>query len=178
MRHLVGFLVGLILAPVVALGTGWVLPRFIDLDADGRTFATAGGLVAVGTLAVVALLVGLALALPRLTPLLPGVAGLTLAGLTTAHHLRPDLVERVPALPGLEGAVTLLELGAYLPLGLALFLPMLIPSRWAGRERRPEVTEEEYFDGLYDEDYEDPQRPRWGTAPDAGGHHRRGADAG
>nr|WP_246425269.1 hypothetical protein [Streptomonospora nanhaiensis] len=153
------------------------MPRFVDLNAAGRSFTTTGGLVSLGALAVVALLVGLALALPRLTPLLPGVAGLTLVALTAAHHLRPDLAERAPALPGLEGAVTLLELGAYLPLGLALFLPMLVPARWAGRERGHEVTEEEYFDGLYDEDYEEPRGARPGTGPAPGGHHRRGAGA-
>ncbi|MDT0303749.1 hypothetical protein [Streptomonospora wellingtoniae] len=168
MRHFVGFIVGLALAPVLMLGTGWALPRFVGLEERGQSIATVDGAVALGAAGIVGLLVALVLVPPRLTPLLPGIAGLTLIGLTAVQVLRPALVERLPALPGVEGAVTLLSIGAYLPLGLALFVPMLAPSRWAGRERARDVTEEEYFDGLYDEDYEDGQ---------AGGAHRPAARA-
>ncbi|GAB3451082.1 hypothetical protein GCM10027570_27100 [Streptomonospora sediminis] len=174
MRHFVGFIVGLALAPVLMLGTGWVLPRFVDLNATGQSIATVSAMVAVGAAAAVALLVALVLVPPRLTPLLPGIAGLTLVGATAVQVLRPALVEMVPALPGVEGAVTLLSIGAYLPLGLALFIPMLVPARWAGKDRRQGVTEEEYFDGLYDEDYEGyDDQDRAG----ASGSHRRPARA-
>ncbi|QBI54304.1 hypothetical protein [Streptomonospora litoralis] len=173
MRHFVGFVVGLVLAPVLMLGTGWLLPRFVDLDETGQSIATVDGAVAVGAAAVVALLVTLVLVPPRLTPLLPGITGLSLVAATAVQVLRPALVERVPGLPGVEGAVTLLSIGAYLPLGLALFIPMLVPSRWARKERPQGVTEEEYFDGLYDEDYE--ERDRFSGADTEGGpgHHRR-----
>ncbi|GAA4901117.1 hypothetical protein [Streptomonospora salina] len=155
MRHFVGFIAGLVLAPVLILGTGWTLPRFADLSATGQSIVTAEGAVAIGAGASVALLVALAAVPPRLTPMLPGIAGLTLVGLTALQVLRPALVERVPAVvPGLEGATTLLSIGAYLPLGLLLFSPMLAPSRWTGGDGGHGVTEEEYFDGLYDEDYE------------------------
>ena len=170
MRHFVGFIVGQLLAPVLMLGTGWVLPRFVDLNETGQAIVTFSGLVPVGAAAVLALLVALVLVPPRLTPLLPGITGLTLLAATAVQVLRPALVEHVPGLPGVEGAMTLLAIGAYLPLGLALFVPMLVPSRWARKERSPSVTEEEYFDGLYDEDYED--------AVDEGApRHRRAARA-
>ncbi|GAA1766653.1 MULTISPECIES: hypothetical protein [Streptomonospora] len=168
MRHFVGFIVGLALAPVLMLGTGWTLPRFVGLEETGHSLATVDGAVALGAATVVGLLVALVLVPPRLTPLLPGIAGLALIGFTAVQVLRPALVERVPALPGVEGAVTLLSIGAYLPLGLALFVPMLAPSRWAGKEREQGVTEDEYFDGLYDEDYEEQQ---------TGAAHRRTARA-
>nr|WP_155999451.1 hypothetical protein [Streptomonospora sp. PA3] len=137
------------------LGTGWVLPRFADLEETGRSILTTGGVVTLGAASVVALLMALVLVPPGLTPLLPGIAGLTLAGATAVELLRPALVERVPGLPGVEGALTLLSIGAYLPLALVLFVPMLVPTRWVGKEAPQGVTEEEYFDGLYDEDYED-----------------------
>ncbi|KIH98435.1 hypothetical protein LP52_13480 [Streptomonospora alba] len=162
MRHFVGFIAGLVLAPVLMLGTGWTLPRFVDLSATGQSIVTAQGMVAIGAGAFVALLVALVAVPPRLTPMLPGIAGLSLVGITAVQVLRPGLVDRVPGVPGLEGATTLLEIGAYLPLGLLLFLPMLVPSRWTGPAAAQGVTEEEYFDGLYDEDYEDtdPERRR------------------
>lgn len=170
MRHFVGFIVGLLLAPVLMLGTGWVLPRFVDLNETGQAIVTFSGLVPVGAAAVLALLVALVLVPPRLTPLLPGITGLTLLAATAVQVLRPGLVERVPGLPGVEGAVTLLAIGAYAPLGLALFVPMLVSSRWARKERSHGVTEDEYFDGLYDEDYED-------AADDGAPRHRRAARA-
>ncbi|MFD0775066.1 hypothetical protein ACFQZ2_14105 [Streptomonospora algeriensis] len=166
MRHFVGFIAGLLLAPVLMLGTGWTLPRFVDLETTGQSLVTTQGALAIGAGAVVALLVALVLVPPRLTPMLPGIAGLSLVGVTAVQVLRPELVARVPGLPGVEGATTLLSVGAYLPLGLALFLPMLVPSRWAGKDRAQGVSEEEYFDGLYDEDYED-------RDVDSGPAHRR-----
>ncbi|WP_067975507.1 hypothetical protein [Nocardiopsis trehalosi] len=174
MRHVVGFVVGLALAPVAMLATGWTLPRLAREAAGSGAFPATGGVVTVGVLAAVALLLGLALVPPRLTPLLPGVAGLTLVGATVTALIRPDLLERVPAsLPGAEGALALLAAGAYLVPAFALVLPLFVGSRWVGRRTERPVTEEEYFDGLYDEDYEESDRSP-APAPAAAPDHRAG----
>ncbi|MFC3997527.1 hypothetical protein ACFOVU_16460 [Nocardiopsis sediminis] len=167
MRHFIGFLVGLMLAPVVMLATGWVLPRLVRAAEDAGGIPTTGELVTLGVLGGVALLLGLALVPPRLTPLVPGIAGLSLIGITTVAMLRPELLGLIPSVPGREGALTLLSLGLYLPLSLVLVVPLFVGARWSGTGRRDPVTEEEYFDGLYDEDYEDSGRaPRHAaTAP-------------
>ncbi|MBB6171799.1 hypothetical protein HNR23_001859 [Nocardiopsis mwathae] len=180
MRHVVGFLVGLVLAPVVMLGAGWALPRLARASAAEATFLGAGGAATVAVLSVLALLVAVAMAAPRLTPLLPGVAGLALVGLSAAGVLRPELADRLPATPGLGGALDLLSLGVFVPVGLALVVPMFLASRWAGGERGG-VSPEGYFDGLYDEDYEDHAdddadpggRGRESAAAPRGGQHRR-----
>ncbi|MDA8370006.1 MAG: hypothetical protein M0026_09045 [Nocardiopsaceae bacterium] len=169
MRHVAGFFVGLILAPVVLLGTGWALPRLIETNGSGGTFVSTTGLIPVAALGAVALLAGLALVPPRLTPLLPGVAGLGLIAVTAVEVVRPDLVERLPDLPGLEGALTLTGLGVYLPAAVVLLLPLFVPSRWRSRDEGGPVTEEDYFNGLYDEDYED--EGRQARSP-RGGHRR------
>ncbi|WP_017619009.1 hypothetical protein, partial [Nocardiopsis gilva] len=160
MRHFVGFLTGLVLAPVVVFGAGWALPRLTELKAQQATFLSAGGAVTLAVLSVLALLLAVAMAAPRLTPMVPGIAGLTLIGLSVGAVLRPELADRLPRGPGLSGALDLLPLGVFLPLGLALVIPMFLASRWTGAEHGDGVTEEEYFDGLYDEDYEDDERDR------------------
>lgn len=165
MRHIVGFIIGLMLAPIVLIGLGWAYPRLASIAArEGATFVSFTGLSAVGVLSVLAILLGLATAAPRLTPLLPGIAGLSLIGVTAAHVMRPDLIGRLPTVPGLDGAQTLLALGVFLPLSVILVVPMFVPGRWKRYQPAHNSDEvEEYFDGLYeaeDDDYEEPPRRR------------------
>ncbi|GAB3473116.1 hypothetical protein [Nocardiopsis coralliicola] len=160
MRHFVGFIVGLLLAPVILVGLGWAQPRLAGLAEGGGTFTGAGGLVTVAGLSAIALVVAVAVAAPRLTPLLPGIAGLTLFAATAVMVLRPGVFDRVPAaVPGIDGAELLLRLGAVLPVALLLAVPLLIPGRWVPDDPGG-VSEDEYFDGLYDEDYEEDRSPR------------------
>ncbi|PSK98924.1 hypothetical protein CLV63_104148 [Murinocardiopsis flavida] len=170
MRHVVGFIVGMMLAPIVLIGLGWAYPRLAAIAArDGATFVSATGLSAVGVLSVLAVLLGLSAAAPRLTPLLPGIAGLSLVGVTAAHVMRPELIGRLPAVPGMDGAQTLLALGVFLPLSVALIVPMFLPARWRRYQAAHSTDEvEEYFDGLYDseeEEYEEQPRRRHGRRP-------------
>lgn len=159
MRHVVGFFVGLLLAPVVLVGVGWAQPRLTDLKGAGGSFTQADGLVTVAALCALALVVGIAAVAPRLTPLLPGVAGLSLLGASAVAVVRPALAERVPGfVPGTEGALLLAQLGVFLPVAVVLVIPLLVPSRWVSDDPAG-VTEEEYFDGLYDEDYEEDPAP-------------------
>ncbi|WP_046470565.1 hypothetical protein [Allosalinactinospora lopnorensis] len=162
MRHVVGFLAGLILAPVILLGSGWAFARLTGLNRDGAAFLSTSGLVTLAGMCGLALLLALLMVPPRLTPLLPGVAGLSLAGFTAIHVLRPEILERLPSLPGLGGAITLTGLGLYLPLGLALIVPMFAAARWSRREMVEEnLASGEYLDGIY-EDGEEAQLPRRG----------------
>ncbi|MEY9212047.1 hypothetical protein ABH917_001493 [Thermobifida halotolerans] len=117
-----------------------------------------------------ALLVALVLVPPRLTPLIPGMAGVVLAGVTVAHLVRPRWTALVPdTLPlpvmggvpilGRDGAVALAEAGLLLPLALALLVPLVFPSRW--RSYRPRGAhaigedDEDGFADLADDDSDD-----------------------
>ncbi|WP_246062186.1 hypothetical protein [Haloactinospora alba] len=157
----------MLFVPLILAGSGWALPRLREVGEGAGTFLTSPAPVAVVVLSGVAFLVALAVGMPRLTPLLPSITGLGLAGLTAAHEMRPELIRNVPELPGVEGARSLLELGLYLPLALALVVPLFFPHRWRG-ELGAGIDEEEYFHGLYDEDYEQPD-----DAEDRGGSRRR-----
>ncbi len=170
MRHVIGFLAGLVLAPVLLLGSGWAFTRIGGLGGGETAFLTTSGLLTLAGLFGLALLLGLIMVPPRLTPLLPGITGMSLVAFTAVNVLRPELFERLPSVPGLGGALTLTGLGLYLPLAFALVMPMFVGSRWVREtvyEEGP-VTPDEYFDGLYEEEEElvDHQ-------PRRGGHRRR-----
>ncbi|WP_017543374.1 membrane protein [Nocardiopsis prasina] len=157
MRHFVGFLSGLILGPVLLLVTGWAFAHLRGLNAVQSDVLQGTGPVAVAGLVGVGLLVSLVAVPPRLTPMLPFAAALVVGGATAAALLRMHLLERLPVLPGVEGALTLLPLGVFVPLALVLAAPVFVGARWV-REDEDGPSREEYFDGLYEDGDDD--RPR------------------
>ncbi|MEE2055354.1 hypothetical protein [Nocardiopsis tropica] len=162
MRHFVGFLSGLILGPVLVLVCGWAFAHLRGLHAAGLGALQGSGPVAVAGLVGVGVLVALVAVPPRLTPMLPFGAALVLGALTALSLVRMPLLERLPQVPGAEGALVLLPLGVFVPLALVLFAPLFVGGRWR-REPEGPSEEEVYFDGLYEEDDED-------RAPRAGAH--------
>lgn len=163
MRHFVGFLSGLILGPVLLLVTGWAFAHLRGLHAVGADALSGTGPVALAGLVGVGLLVALVAVPPRLTPMLPLSASLVLGAASALSVLRMPLLERFPVLPGSEGALTLLPLGVFVPLALVLAAPMFVGGRWVHRDDEG-PTEEEYFEGLYEDD-------------EKGGRERRGMEA-
>ena len=155
MRHFVGFLSGLILGPVLLLVTGWAFAHLRGLHAAGTSALQGTGPVALAGLVGVGLLVALVAVPPRLTPMLPFAAALVLGGVTATALVRMHLLERLPVLPGVEGALVLLPLGVFVPLVLVLSAPLFVGGRWVRQDEDGPAEEDEYFDGLYDED-----RPR------------------
>ncbi|WP_159940237.1 MULTISPECIES: hypothetical protein [unclassified Nocardiopsis] len=152
MRHFVGFLAGLVLGPVLVLVTGWAFSHLRGLHGAGLGVLQGAGPLAVAGLVAVGLLVALAAVPPRLTPMLPLGAALTVGALTAAAVLRMHLVERLPQVPGSAGALVLLPLGVFVPLVVVLVAPVFVGGRWVRREEEGPTEEEEYFEGLYEED--------------------------
>ncbi|MFI6578574.1 hypothetical protein ACIBFB_22550 [Nocardiopsis sp. NPDC050513] len=151
MRHLVGFLSGLVLGPVLVLSCGWVWSHLRGLHSSGLDALSGTGPVALAVLVGVGLLVAMVAVPPRLTPLLPVGAALVLGGLSAVAWLREAWLDRVPDVPGLTGALVLLPLGVFVPVAVVLMAPVLVGGRWRRRDEDP-VTAEEYFEGLYDDD--------------------------
>lgn len=164
MRHFVGFLSGLILGPVLLLVTGWAFSHLRGLYAVDADALSGTGPVALAGLVGVGLLVALVAVPPRLTPMLPLGAALVLGAASALSVLRMHLLERFPVLPGSEGALTLLPLGVFVPLVLVLAAPMFVGGRWVRRDDEGSVEEDEYFDGLYEDE-------------DKGGRTRPGMEA-
>ncbi|MFV2196441.1 hypothetical protein [Nocardiopsis sp. LOL_012] len=152
MRHVVGFLFGLILGPVLVLACGWVFPRLKGVYASGAPVWEGSAPVALAGLAGVGLVVALLVVPSRLTPMAALVSALAVGGLSVLSLVRADLLERLPeSLPGAEGALSLLPLGVFVPLVVVLVAPVFSGARWRGEEEDDEVTTEEYFEGLYEE---------------------------
>ena len=174
MRHFVGLLSGLILGPVLVLVCGWTFAHLRGLHTAGLGALQGSGPVAVAGLVGVGVLVAMLAVPPRLTPMLPFGAALVVSGLTGLALLRmpllEHLLERLPRVPGTEGALTLLPLGVFVPLALVLLAPLFVGGRW--RRREEGVSEADvYFDGLYEED-DDKGRPA-GAASPSGAHAPR-----
>lgn len=156
MRHFVGFLSGLILAPVLLLACGWTFSHLRTLHAAERGVLEGTGPVVLAGLVGVGVIVALMAVPPRLTPMLPLSVALMLGFVTAVALLRGNLLERLPDVPGLAGALDLLPLGVFVPVALVLAATVFVGGRWRRGDRDREVTEEEYFEGLYEED-EDPR---------------------
>ncbi|MGW5265671.1 hypothetical protein ACWEQG_32250 [Microbispora sp. NPDC004025] len=156
MRHFFGLLLGVVVAAALLLGGGWAsqeavrgAAQSIDPAKDTRM------LIALGVMAVVGLLLGLVL-VGRVSPLAAFVPSMALLAWTVVYVLDVSrAASLVPTGPSVQaellqagrGMLTLLSTGVYGLLGVALFLPVLMPSRWAGREREEEQEEE------YEESY-------------------------
>lgn len=159
MRHFVGFLSGLILGPLLVLLAGWAFTHLRGLHAVGLGALQGSGPLAVAGLVGMGLLVAMVAVPPRLTPMLPLGAALAVGSLSGLAVWRMYLLERLPQLPGTEGALVLLPLGVFVPLVVVLVAPVLVGQRWRREDDEGPTEEEEYFEGLY-EDEPDPRGTR------------------
>ncbi|MDE3722024.1 hypothetical protein PWG71_11540 [Nocardiopsis sp. N85] len=150
MRHFVGFLSGLILGPVLVLACGWAFSHLRTLHASERGVLEGTGPLVLAGLVGVGVIVALMAVPPRLTPMLPLSVALVLGSLTAVALVRVHLLERLPPVPGFEGAMDLLPLGVFVPVALVLGSTVFVGGRWR-RPEEHEVTEEEYFQGLHEE---------------------------
>jgi hypothetical protein len=142
-RHALGFLAGLILAPVIRLGTmygtqemGLLTPGFLA-DSRGRLLGAAA---LAGVVVLVAFLVG-----SRMSPLASLIPGLLLSAVAVAWIVAPATTTRLiveplpPFFDRARGLVTTYETVLGL-LGGVMFFSSLFPSRWRGRAARSAVT--------------------------------------
>ncbi len=147
MRHLAGFLIGLVVTAAVLGGGGWAVQQ-----AGANGAAAPGGQnlwIALGSMAAVGLVVGLVLA-GRVSPMATFVPSLVLLAWTVVYALDAGrALSFVPTGPSLHrivldagsGSRTMLTTGVFALLGVALFIPVLMPSRWS---RRDDDLDEEY----------------------------------
>jgi hypothetical protein len=159
MRHFFGFLIGVVVAAGLLIGGGWGsqeavrgVSQNLDPVNDPRM------LIALGVMAMMGLLVGLVL-VRRPSPLATFVPSLVLLAWTVVYALDASLATSLaPTGPAIRqelaqaggGMLTLLSTGVYGLLGVALFIPVLMPSRWAGPPQDEEEQEEEETAGFWD----------------------------
>ena len=155
MRHLVGVMLAIVMAAAVFFAASWgYLKLLIGPAGVGRLPAGGGSLLhnhavleGFGAMLGVGLLAGLLIAVPRISPLAAGLPGLALLAWTGLYlfSVRHG-VQYIPLKSRAYGAgfEALLFDGVLALLGMAMVIPLFVPSRWRGRR---EVSEPEPYPG-------------------------------
>jgi hypothetical protein len=154
MRHVLGLVIGLAATAALLYGAGWATVEFLkgaQLTA-GNPIDDTNVLLGLAALAGVGLVYGLVIA-GRISPLAAFVPSIVLLAWTVVYVLDVrralDLAQTVASdSQYAAGMHALLASGVYAMLGVALFVPVLMPSRWARRD-------EDLDDGLDEEEKED-----------------------
>jgi hypothetical protein len=135
MRHLIGFILAIILGAALFLGAGWGFAHLTAIAAHGLSLTSRTGLMALAVLGGTGLLVGIAVAVRAISALAPGLPGLALLGWSGLLVVRAhQTLAWVPLQSHSAGAGfrDLLASGLLALLGAAMVVPLFLPSRWRG----------------------------------------------
>jgi hypothetical protein len=155
MRHLVGVMLAIVMAAAVFFAASWGYLRLLIGPAGlGRLPAGGGSLLhnhavleGFGALLGVGLLAGLLMAVPRISPLAAGLPGLAMLAWTGLYLFSVrHAVQYIPLKSWAYGTgfAALLFDGVLALAGLAMIVPLFVPSRWRGRR---EASEPEPYAG-------------------------------
>jgi hypothetical protein len=147
MRHVIGFVLALGLAAAVFFAASWGYLRLLRIpvvNGGASTLPAQGGgllhstgvLEAFAALAGTGLLAGIFIAVRRISPLAAGLPGLVLIAWTVVYGFSVRrAVHYIPLRGDTFGAgfEAMLMNGVLAAAGLALVVPLFIPSRWRGR---------------------------------------------
>ena len=146
MRHLMGVVLAIVMAAVVFFAASWgYLKLLIGPAGPGSGALPAGGgsllhnhavLEGFGALLGAGLVAGLLIAAPRISPLAAGLPGLALLGWTGLYLFSVrHAVQYIPLKSKTYGAgfEAMLFDGVLALVGLAMVIPLFIPSRWRGK---------------------------------------------
>ena len=148
MRHLVGVVLAIVLAAAVFFAASWGYLKLLIGPAPPGSLPGGGGsllhnhvgLEGFGALLGVGLIAGLLIAVPRISPLAAGLPGLALLAWTGLYLFGVrHAVQYIPlkTRPYGAGFEAMLFDGVLALAGLAMVIPLFIPSRWRSR---PVVT--------------------------------------
>jgi hypothetical protein len=141
MRHLIGVLLAIVMAAALYFAASW---GYLKLLAGRGGPPPAGSslihdhavIEGFGVLLAVGLLAGILMAVPRISPLASGLPGLALLGWTGLYLFSVRRAVRYIPLkthPYGSGFEALLFAGVLAMLGMAMIVPLFVPSRWRGR---------------------------------------------
>jgi len=159
MRHLIGILLAVVMAAVLFFAGAWGYLRLTALTTPlsrlpaGSLLSYHHMLFGLAAVAGTGLLAGILIAVPRISPLAAGLPGLLLLGLTALYLVSVrHAVHLIPlkSHPYGAGFEAMLVHGILAAAGLAMIIPLFVPSRWrARRTPEPEVTgDAEYIPGF------------------------------
>ncbi len=144
MRHLLALLLAVALAAAVFFAATW---GFMHLTGPHRAaLTTPAGMEALAAMAGTGLLLGLLLCIPWVSPLAAGLPGLVLLAWTGALMSGFHAALRYIPMQGQvfgAGFQALLMNGVLELAGMAMIMPMFIPSRWHRRRPQARLYEDE-----------------------------------
>lgn len=152
MRHLVGVILAVALAATILFAGAWGVGRILVLRGavtaagTANVLTTSRGLFAVGAVAATGLVIGIFLAVPAISPLATGLPGIVAIAWTTLVVMRNQYAVRYLPLPGshfASGFTYLLFNGILGLLGVAMVVPLAIPSRWRRRSFEAEELDDD-----------------------------------
>jgi hypothetical protein len=144
MRHLVGVVLAIVLAAAVFFAASWGYLKLLIGPTPPGTLPGGGGsllhnhavLEGFGALLGVALVAGLLIAVPRISPLAAGLPGLALLGWTGLYLFSVrHAVQYIPlkTRPYGSGFEAMLFDGVLALAGLVMIIPLFVPSRWRSK---------------------------------------------
>lgn len=157
MRHLLGVALAIVMAAAVFFAGSWGYLKLLTGQAKGGVLPGAGGslihdhavLEGFGVLLAVGLLAGILMTLPVISPLASGLPGLALLAWTGLYLFGVRrAVQYIPLKSQSFGAgfEAMLFHGVLALAGLAMIIPLFVPSRW---RRRTAVSEPAPYKGSW-----------------------------
>ncbi|HEX9354044.1 MAG TPA: hypothetical protein VF933_09545 [Streptosporangiaceae bacterium] len=197
MRHLIGIALAIVMAVTLFFAAAWGYQWLLRSASLSMVPAGGGSLIsdhrtlaAFITVAGTGLLAGILVAAPRISPLAAGLPGLLLLGWTALYVVSTrHAIDLIPLRAHVYGAglEEMLRSGVVGAAGLAMIIPLFVPSRWRARRTPiPEVAEaSEFFSGLakgaglqapaepasYPEQEDEAHQPRPAGPPSSLHHH-------
>lgn len=150
MRHLIGIVLALVMAGLLFFGAAWGYLRLTAQSGALHVLPAGGGsllsdhhvLLEMAAVAGTGLLAGILIAAPRISPLAAGLPGLGLIALAALYLVSVHrAVQLIPLKSHAYGAgfEAMLSAGILGAAGLAMIIPMFVPSRWRSRARADEL---------------------------------------
>jgi hypothetical protein len=144
MRHLIGVVLAIVMAAAVFFAGSWGYLKLLIGPARGGVLPAAGGslihnhavLEGFGAMLGVGLLAGILMVLPMISPLASGLPGLAMLGWTGLYLFSVRrAVQYIPLKSQAYGTgfEALLFDGVLALAGLAMIIPLFVPSRWRSR---------------------------------------------
>ena len=143
MRHLIGVALAIVMAAAVFFAASWGYLKLLSGSARGTLPAGSGSLIhdhavleGFGVLLAVGLLAGILMVVPIISPLAAGLPGLALLAWTGLYLFSVRrAVQYIPLKSQTYGTgfEALLFDGVLALAGLAMIVPLFVPSRWRSR---------------------------------------------
>jgi hypothetical protein len=131
MRHFLGFLLGLVLAPLLALGAGWGASKFTELSVTLREHASAEQWAGLAALVGIGLVIGLLASAPWISPVAPLIVGLVYVGYSGFYAAAPrTALDPLPNNDAARYVMQMLGVGVVALVGGALLVSAFMPARW------------------------------------------------